>query len=245
MADQNKIDQAGASIALLVDKARNELITDLTILGNEIGNNEQFVAALNDLDISETLRRKILKATSSYTVAHRQVLESTIQFANIKESTLMGFIQLNQDVFDKTVINTVAAHIRNEVAKGVLAGVPANVIAQSVASASISTAQIETLVNTTLNSYSRSMTNSMMEVAPDNTEYVYIGPVDEKTRPECIEMSASGRKTKSQIKTQFSKFGDILNIGGGFNCRHKWEIASTEGTGFHEQQKAEKRLSNA
>ena len=84
MADQNKIDIAGSKIAELIDKARKELITDLTILGKEIANNEQFVAALNDLDIAETLRRKVLKATSSYTVAHREVLESTIQFATLK-----------------------------------------------------------------------------------------------------------------------------------------------------------------
>ena len=34
--------------------------------------------------------------------------------------------------------------------------------------------------------------------------------------------------------------------GGGFNCRHKWEIASTEGKGFSEQSKVEgQRKENA
>ena len=233
MADQNKIDIAGSKIAELIDKARKELITDLTILGKEIANNEQFVAALNDLDIAETLRRKVLKATSSYTVAHREVLESTIQFATLKESTLMGYLTLNQDVFDKTVINTVAAHIRNEVAKGVLAGVPAEFIAEAVASASISTAQIETLVNTTLNSYSRTITNTMMDIAPEDTKYHYIGPVDGRTRDACIRMVSAGEITRDEIL----KFGaDVLTIGGGFNCRHKWEVAPEGGSEFYKKE---------
>ena len=242
MADQNKIDATSLQIAELIDKARTELIADLVTLGKEIDNNAQFVAALNDLDISDTLTKKISKAVNLYTVAHRDVLESTIGFEDIPVSTLTSYISLNQQVLDTTVINTVAAHIKNEVAKGVLSGVPAEVIAQSVASASISTSQMETLVNTTLNSYSRTITNSMMEVAPANTKYVYIGPVDEKTRPECIQMSAAGRKTKAEIKSEFKKFGDILTLGGGFNCRHKWEIASDEGSVFHRQKEAKEKL---
>ena len=85
----------------------------------------------------------------------------------------------------------------------------------------------------------------MMDVAPENTEYVYIGPIDEKTRPECIRMASFGRYTKKQIKSIRGLKYDPLTMGGGFNCRHKWEIASTEGTRFHEQSDAKKRLSNA
>ena len=103
---------------------------------------------------------------------------------------------------------------------------------------------MQTVINTTLNTYSRMVTNQMMGVAPKNTKYVYIGPVDDRTRDECLEQIAEGEMTHSEI---ISKFGEaVLEDGGGFNCRHKWEIASTEGKGFSEQGKvSQQRIDNA
>ena len=77
---------------------------------------------------------------------------------------------------------------------------------------------MQTLVNTTLNSYSRQVTNQMMSIAPKTTKYVYIGPVDDRTRDECLDMASAGALTLEQI---ISQFGEAPLIdGGGFNCRH-------------------------
>ena len=102
---------------------------------------------------------------------------------------------------------------------------------------------MQTVVNTTLNTYSRAVTNSMMDNAPDNTKYVYIGPVDDRTRDECLEYASVGPITLQEIIG--NGWEASLEDGGGFNCRHKWEIASTEGKGFSEHKEAEKRVSNA
>ena len=236
MADQNQINNVSEQISLLINKAREEIIFDLHKLGKEINNNALFVQALNDLDITDILKQKLGKVSNLYVNAHKQVLESTIGFAQIKAGTLSSFITLNQSVLDNAVINTVAAHIRNEVAKGMLAGLPPQVIAESVASASISVSQIETLINTTLNSYSRTITNSMMKVAPKKTKYVYIGPIDDRTRDECVEYADAGEMTEDQIIS--NGWEASLIDGGGFNCRHKWEIASEEGIKFFEGDKA-------
>ena len=91
---------------------------------------------------------------------------------------------------------------------------------------------VPSISGTTLNSYSRTISNSMMEVAPKNTKYVYIGPSDEKTRDICLRQISAGRKTLAQIKSTFGE--EVLVEGGGFNCRHKWEIASDEGIEFFE-----------
>ena len=56
-------------------------------------------------------------------------------------------------------------------------------------------------------------------------------------------MASAGELTESQILSQFGEA--VLIDGGGMNCRHKWEIASTEGKGFSEHKEAEKRVSNA
>ena len=242
MANQDKIDKASEQIANLVDSAKAELIQDLYKIGNEINNTELFIEALTRIDVKGTLRQKLTNATSFYTNAHRDVLESTIGFADLQEKTLNTFISLNQELFDDAIVSTISSHIKNKVVRGLEAGLNPRQIIEQVTNASISNAQMQTLVNTTLNSYSRTITNQMMDIAPDNAKYVYIGPADEKTREECLKYINAGRLTKQQIIDK--QWRESLTEGGGFNCRHKWEIASEEGTSFYEEKEA-KELTNA
>ena len=242
MANQLNIDSASERIADLVDKAKTELIEDLYKIGKEINDTELFIEALSRIDVNGTLRQKLTNATQVYTDAHRFVLESTIGFADIEGKTLQTFATLNQELFDDAVVTTISSHIKNKVVRGLEAGLLPSQIIEQVTSASISNAQMQTLVNTTLNTYSRTITNQMMKIAPDNTKYVYIGPADEKTRAECLMYIRAGRLTKKQIENK--GWRETLVEGGGFNCRHKWEIASEEGTSFHEREEA-KAISNA
>ena len=239
---QNDIDSASEQIATLVDKAKTDLLTDLYNIKRTMTLGE-FIEIVSTIDIEGTLKSKLQKATSVFANAHRGVLESTIGFANIDSRLLTGFATLNEQLFDSSIIRTISGHIRTQVVKGVQAGLSITEIVASVTDASISNAQMQTLVNTSLNTYSRQVTNQMMSVAPKTTKYVYIGPVDDRTRDECLDMASAGELTLDQIVSQFGEAP--LVDGGGFNCRHKWEIASDEGLGFNEQEKAEKRLANA
>ena len=231
---QNDIDSASEQIATLVDKAKTDLLTDLYNIKRTMTLGA-FIEIVSTIDIEGTLKSKLQKATSVFANAHRGVLESTIGFANIDSRLLTGFATLNEQLFDSSIIRTISGHIRTQVVKGVQAGLSITEIVASVTDASISNAQMQTLVNTSLNTYSRQVTNQMMDIAPSNTKYVYIGPVDEKTRDECLQMASAGRLTLDQIKSQFGEA--VLVDGGGFNCRHKWEIASEEGTQFFEGDK--------
>ena len=243
MANQRDIDLSANNIAGLVDKAKAELIASLYLIGEEIGDITEFANTLLSIDVEGTLKNKLQKATSIYANAHRGVLESTIGFADINPRALSTFAALNEQLFDNSIIRTISGSIRTEVVKGLQAGLSTTQILENVTNASISNSQMQTLVNTSLNSYSRQVTNQMMNIAPGSTKYVYIGPVDEKTRDECLQMASAGALTLEEIR---SRFGDgVLLDGGGFNCRHKWEIASSEGLGFNEQSKAESRLENA
>ena len=243
MANQQAIDTASELIANLVDKAKQELINDLYKAGTNVDNIPAFVDALLDLDLEGTLKTKLTNATSAYANAHRGVLESTVQFANIDPNTLTSFISLNEKVFDNAIINNIASHIRNEVVKGIQAGLTPDMILQNVTSSSISNSQMQTLVNTTLNSYSRTVTSAMMDIAPKNTLYHYIGPVDDKTRSKCLQMASAGRITKKELISSFSS--EVLVEGGGFNCRHKWEVAGTQTSEFHLPKEASERLLSA
>ena len=244
MADQNQIDRASEQIADLVDRARAELVGSLYALGKDIKDPVLFSEALLDIDIEGTLKSKLKKATSVYANAHRGVLESTIGFAEINPKALSTFATLNEQLFDNSIIRVISGHIRNQVVNGVSAGLTADMIIERVAQSSISNAQMQTLVNTTLNTYSRTITNQMMENAPATTKYVYVGPVDDRTRLECLDYASAGEITEAEIIG--NGWTASLIDGGGFNCRHKWEIASTEGKGFSEQSKVEgQRQENA
>ena len=79
-------------------------------------------------------------------------------------------------------------------------------------------------LNDSLNNYSRSVTRELMEDAPDTLTYVYIGPVDKKTRSFCLKAASQGSLTKNEIIELGGDYSKSLSVGGGFNCRHNWEI---------------------
>ena len=242
MSLQNDIDSASEEIIALVEKARLDLLTDLYNIKRTMTLGS-FIEIVSTIDLENTLKNKLKKATAVYANAHRNVLSSTIGFGKVDGSILTGLARLNEQLFDGSIVRVISGHIRTQVVKGVQAGLSLTEIADNIVDASISNAQMQTLVNTSLNSYSRQVTNQMMSIAPKTTKYVYIGPVDDRTRDECLDMASAGALTMDQIE---SRFGEApLVDGGGFNCRHKWEIASDEGLGFNEQEKAEKRLGNA
>ena len=242
MANQNDIDNASEQIARIMDSAKEELVASLVGLGSQVTDLNAFIDSLIAMDIEGTLKAKVQKATSIYAQAHREVLETTINFADIDGKGLVSFARLNEELFDSAIIRNVSGNIRTQVAQGLRAGLTAKQITERVAVSSISNAQMQTVVNTTLNTYSRMVTNQMMDVAPDDTKYVYIGPVDDRTRPECLKYASAGAITESDIIS--NGWSDSLIDGGGFNCRHKWEIRSKEG-GFNDPKEAKKRLENA
>ena len=242
MSLQNDIDSASEEIIALVEKARLDLLTDLYNIKRTMTLGS-FIEIVSTIDLENTLKNKLKKATAVYANAHRNVLSSTIGFGKVDGSILTGLARLNEQLFDGSIVRVISGHIRTQVVKGVQAGLSLTEIADNIVDASISNAQMQTLVNTSLNSYSRQVTNQMMSIAPKTTKYVYIGPVDDRTRDECLDMASAGALTLDQIVSQFGEAP--LVDGGGFNCRHKWEIASDEGLGFNEQEKAEKRLGNA
>ena len=243
MADQNEIDKASEQIVKLVDKARADVLKQLYDIRRAytLG---AFTDLMLTIDLEGTLKNKLKNALSVYANAHRGVLETTIGFSEIDPKALTSLAKLNEQLFDNSIIRTISGNMRTKLVSGVQVGLTLTEITESVISSSISNAQMETLINTTLNTYSRQVTNQMMKNAPSKTKYVYIGPVDDVTRVECLDMASEGAITEAEIITKFGEA--VLVDGGGFNCRHKWEIASTEGKGFSEQSKVEgQRKENA
>ena len=144
------------------------------------------------------------------------------------EAELQLLLQLNLNVLQQ-YIPYLTAQMQVQLAQGIYAGLTPSQILANIESAALSNSQLQTLVTTALNNYSRSVTLGMMNEAPKNTKYIYIGPVDSKTRDICLQqMAASGDGlTQAQIIKRFGS--DVLQYAGGYNCRHKWEAMSEFG----------------
>ena len=114
-----------------------------------------------------------------------------------------------------------AAQIKQEIAFGVFAGLSEEEVLANITTKALTGNQLETIVATALANYSRSVTYGVMQQEPDDTLYAYIGPIDGRTRDECLKMGSTEPLTQKEIINNFGK--DVLYRGGGYNCRHKWQ----------------------
>ena len=248
MPNQNNIDNASEQIALLVEQARADLVAKLYTIGTNVKDINAFIETLLTMDIDGTLKSKLVKATQIYANAHRGVLQTTTMFGKPDGNLLVSFAKLNEELFDSAIVRTISGHIKTQVAQGLQSGLSANQVIEGLIDSSISKHQMETVINTSLNTYSRMATNQMMETAPDDTLYNYIGPADGRTRPFCLKMISEGRITEAEINN-LTGGRTSLKDGGGFNCRHQWDKAPIEQSAFHETKEAEaqieKRKANA
>jgi len=184
---------------------------------------EEFIRLIENLDIKAIVQAKSTNAVGLFTSSHTGMLESIEGFAALSEDTLQALINYNTETL-LSQLDNMAQIIKKEVVKGIISGTGIQSVVESVrGQGALSSAQLQTLINTAMNEYSRSVTKVMMDKMPKQTKYVYIGAIDDVTRDDCLDMAAAGALTEAEI---INRFGDaVLVDGGGFNCRHKWEIS--------------------
>ena len=111
--------------------------------------------------------------------------------------------------------------IQSEVALGAFTGLSEEQVLANITSKALSGSQIEAVIATAIANYSRAVTYGIMQEEPDDTRYVYMGPLDGKTRQECLTYGSSEPLTLQEIEE--ARWGSSLLEGGGHNCRHKWQ----------------------
>ena len=136
------------------------------------------------------------------------------------EQQIQLLIQMDIEVWE-AYLPYLSAQIQQQIILGVYSGLTASEIVASIGSATLTGNQVATVITTSLNNYSRSINLLMMEEAPSNTLYQYVGPIDGRTRDICLQMGSEGPLTQSQIEKAYGR--DVLTYGGGYNCRHAWE----------------------
>ena len=238
MSDQLFIEQNSELVTDILLQVQEETIEQLYKLKGQ-KSAEEFLLFIEDLNVMEIVRAKSANAINIYDASHGVMLQTIQGFAAMSEETLQALKNYSTGSLLNT-LDSMAQIIKKEVVNGIIAGAPVQTVLEAVqGQGSLSPRQLQTLIDTSMNEYSRSVTKVMIDTMPSDTKYVYIGALDEKTRTECLDMMSAGEQTKEQIQTNFRKYGNVFINGGGYNCRHKWEIAVQDKFG-HDAKGAQK-----
>tara|TARA_R100001463_G_scaffold11279_1_gene31746 strand:+ start:842 stop:1558 length:717 start_codon:yes stop_codon:yes gene_type:complete len=222
MADQTKIDNIAAQVARQTDQLQQELVRDLLTLSkaDRFQSIDEFLFAIEQLDVQEIVRMKAKNIMQGYTSAHTMVLKDMDVVANITEETLRSLTNFSTSTFANH-LGQMGNIIKKEIVKGAIAGSTEKGIFDAIQQqAGLSGKQMETLVTTGLNDYSRSVGKVMIDQLGENQQYRYVGAIDDRTRDVCLDMWGSGNLTKEQIESRFG--ASVFISGGGYNCRHQW-----------------------
>jgi len=145
-------------------------------------------------------------------------ITKTVAVAPLSGAVMQSYIDVEGASF-LAKLGDLSSIVKSEVTKGILTGAGRAEIAQAITGSGLRPDQVGTLVNTALTTFSRTIDVAMQNNTPESTKLIYTGPLDEKTRPICIEMLAAGPLTANEVDSQFP--GARVD-GGGFNCRHRW-----------------------
>jgi len=239
MSDQNFIEQNSDKITQILLEVQEKAIAEVYALQSNLSA-EEFIRLIEGLDIKGIIRSKSANAINIFQASHTGMLESIEGFATVAEETIQTLINYNAETL-LSQLDNMAQIIKKEVVKGIISGTPIETVLKAVrGQGSLSQPQLQTLINTAMNEYSRSVTKVMMDKMPIETKYIYIGPADSETRDECLFYISEGEVTLAHIE---ENYGASLSDGGGYNCRHKWEI-STQKKFDHNPKKAEQLMAD-
>ncbi len=183
---------------LTADQLRTAIAVDM----------ESFV--MNDLNFKGDIDKLML--------AYDKILLGTPKFAEVSEVTLRALKAVKRAEWVAVAKFEIGA-IQNEIFNASITGqwnqkAIMNNLVTGVQS-NLSEGQINTLIDTSLSTFERNVTTSMMNELPDDQLYVYVGPLDGKTREICLEMIGAGPLTLDEITSRFG--AEVLQVGGGFN----------------------------
>ena len=159
------------------------------------------------------------------------LLASAVKEAKKRGVVAMGTESVNalqtlKDLDTETLLGR-ASSWSNQMKKlmfsSIYGGTNISTIVTSMRATELATYQLNVAVNTGLRQFSDLSRYSVFKGA--NVNWTYVGPQDDRTRPECASTHANEPSigyTESQVNNDTdTPFG----VRGGFNCRHSWMVA--------------------
>ena len=224
------IDSFTKKLSKKIGDVQAETIKALLLLRGEKTSTE-FIALMDSLNVKQIVNSKAQNVFRMYDDGLALTLKETISFSQISGVTLEALAQMERLRFYEE-IGTMAMDLKKVVIEGVMLGHDrATMIERLRKVYRYEDYQLEAVLNTGLSAYSRTVTKMMMDSLPDTQKYIYVGPIDDRTRSACVKYWGGGAKTLSEIKNE--GWEESLIVGGGINCRHQWTIEEA-GTPFYD-----------
>jgi len=187
---------------------------------------EEALETLSGINIEYAMGSKLSTAFVAFESGILLSLKNTYSTIVLPEKSLRLLLESAKKRLRIELTSKLSENIMQNVIDGIATGSSIDDVIESINEV---TPELATLVNTTYNQFSNTMSNMIIEQLPDDTELIYIGTYDTKTRDECVRKINDSPATKKQILAKYKNFNNEL-----WNCRHKWEEMSSkpESQGF-------------
>jgi hypothetical protein len=215
------IDQAVSSYENSIEDAINGFQQDVEELEEEGLSTIEILGIIAAIDFTsyfvENLR--FSTAINSFMATTEDILVDLPSFGRTTEIQLVALQTLQRQGI-QGVTRQVSNVMQNAMVAGIHNGLKGDAL-KNVMRTAVRTniPRVENVVGTMLGDYRRSVMGAMAMDLPESTEYEYVGPDDERTRPICRTYLSSDPLTIDEIRQVKA---DGFEHGGGVNCRHYW-----------------------
>lgn len=229
MADiSDKLQAIAKEFAVKVDLATEELVTYLQKLVKGKSSVEA-LEIVSSINLEVALELKLANAFTAYETGVVTVLRNTFTTATLPEQSIRQLLNLAKN----NISSEVTKHLSSVSMQTIIDGIATNrSVAETVAAIKQQMPNPELIVNTAYSQFNNTLTTMLADELPANTKWIYIGPLDSRTRDSCrAKNSYSGVEGKTQ-KQILNRFGNMYD--GIFRCRHGWaqRSSSPEDQGF-------------
>jgi hypothetical protein len=215
------IDQAVSSYENSIEDAINGFQQDVEELEEEGLSTIEILGIIAAIDFTsyfvENLR--FSTAINSFMATTEDILVDLPSFGRTTEIQLVALQTLQRQGI-QGVTRQVSNVMQNAMVAGIHNGLKGDAL-KNVMRTAVRTniPRVENVVGTMLGDYRRSVMGAMAMDLPESTEYEYVGPDDDRTRPICRTYLSSDPLTIDEIRQVKA---DGFEHGGGVNCRHYW-----------------------
>jgi hypothetical protein len=213
------IDQAVESYEQSIEDSIDAFVSDVQELEEEGYTVTEILAFIAAIDVSTYFIEELGIATgqNAYMVATETILADLPFFGVATEQQLLALQNIQRFNIEGLTRN-ITANMQSSMAQGIVSKMNRDEMAALMRSNIQSTVpRIENIIGTQLSNYRRAVIMQMASDLPENAQYEYIGPKDEKNRPVCRTFLRRTPMTTEEIQSVKS---DALETAGGVNCRH-------------------------
>ena len=179
----------------------------------------QVIREMADVDMDVLIQKEFgiggeLEKIAAGYISELKAIEA---FAPVEESVLQALIKMDLDVF-RGKIRDASSIIRKQVIEAVVGDLTETEFRNILTRTGFQPHQAEAMVNDSLRQFSRNVTSEMAVQMPVDTLWVWLGPIDDRTSDECLDLISAGPMTRAEFD---SLLPGAFTQGTHYNCRHE------------------------